>query len=587
MGMKFNASIDGKAGTRSICAGRTFAAVFFLVFLAAGIIVGVILMQQVRREVASRSWQATPCTILSAEIEPDGSNYPLRVKYIYQYGGQPYTSTQVATGYTGTDNYSDAQRLLHKYTAIGDGVERDASTPQTTCYVNPENPADAVLDTVSSTEPSLFAIPIIFCGIGAAGLVYLWRSRVPEKATVSITQQSKSGRRIARVMLTGMFLLFLIFGIVFLFNMIDPVLQMRQSAGWVSTPCTILSSEVRTHRGDKSTTYSVEIIYAYDFEGKQYRSNQFKFMSVSSSGLQGKQALVAQYPPGSQATCYVDPTDPYHSVINRDFSPEMLIGLLPIIFLLIGTIGLVAMMRWSGKSDQPDSPAAALKAMKASANLPTGAVTLEPAQSPASKLIFMTIFGLVWNGIVGVFVVVTIRSWQKDQGDVCSTLFLIPFVIIGLVVIGAMIHTFLAMFNPRPRVTLSNGAPRLGETVKLTWEMIGSAHRIQRLKVRIEAREQATYRRGTRTYTDRHVFFVQTPVDTTKPMDIVRGQATLEIPEDTMHSWSASSNSIIWELIVHGEIARWPDVKETYTLDVRPLNPSEIKDHESDRDPVE
>src|SRR5262245_17430093 len=124
MGIRFNASIDGKAGTRSGCAGRTIAALFFFLFLGAGIIVGVILIRQVSREVASRSWEATPCTILSANIEPDGPNYPLRVKYIYQYGGQPYTCTQVAAGYTGTSNYSDAQRLLHKYTAIGDGVEQ-------------------------------------------------------------------------------------------------------------------------------------------------------------------------------------------------------------------------------------------------------------------------------------------------------------------------------------------------------------------------------------------------------------------------------------------------------------------------------
>jgi hypothetical protein len=587
MGIKFNASFDGKSGTRSGCAGRTAAAIFFLVFLVVGIIVGVILFRQVSREMASRSWEATPCTILSANIEPEDSNYPLRVKYVYQYVGKPYASTQVAAGYTGTSDYSDAQRLLHKYTAIGDGVEQDPSKPQTTCFVNPENPAEAVLDTISSTEPSLFAIPIIFGGIGAAGLVYLWRSRVPENATVSITQQSKSGRRIARAMLTGMFLLFLIFGIVFLFNMIDPVLQMRHSASWIETPCTILTSEIRSHRGDKSTTYSVEIVYAYEFEGRQYRSNRFKFMRVSSSGLQGKQALVAQHPPGSQTQCYVDPVDPYNSVIIREFSPEMLIGLIPVVFMLIGVIGLIVMSRGAMKSDQPDSPAAALKAMKASANLPMGAVTLEPTQSARSKLIFMAIFGVLWNGIVAVFVIMTIRDWQKDQSDVCSTLFLIPFVVIGLVVIGVMIHTLLATFNPRARVTLSNGAPRLGETVKLSWEMIGSAHRIQRLRVRIEAREQATYRRGTRTYTDRHVFYVQSPVDTTRPIDVVRGQATIQIPRDTMHSWSTSSNSIVWELIVHGEIARWPDVKETYTLDVRPLNPSEIKEHESDRDPVE
>ena len=60
-------------------------------------------------------------------------------------------------------------------------------------------------------------------------------------------------------------------------------------------------------------------------------------------------------------------------------------------------------------------------------------------------------------------------------------------------------------------------------------------------------------------------------LDTSSDWEIQRGSTGVEIPEDTMHSFTSANNAIVWSLFVHGDIARWPDVSETFEIEVRPL----------------
>jgi hypothetical protein len=104
----------------------------------------------------------------------------------------------------------------------------------------------------------------------------------------------------------------------------------------------------------------------------------------------------------------------------------------------------------------------------------------------------------------------------------------------------------------------------------VSWRFGGRYDRITRLHVYLEAREEATYVRGTDRRTDRSVFFHLDLVDTPKPFEIAIGSAAFTIPPDTMHSLNARHNKIIWELKLHGEIPNWPDVREEFVLQVLP-----------------
>jgi len=75
---------------------------------------------------------------------------------------------------------------------------------------------------------------------------------------------------------------------------------------------------------------------------------------------------------------------------------------------------------------------------------------------------------------------------------------------------------------------------------------------------------------GTNTVTDKHVFFRQQLADTAKAFEIASGSAKLTIPARTMHTFASANNKIVWEIQVHGEIPKWPDVKEPLEVIVLP-----------------
>ena len=123
------------------------------------------------------------------------------------------------------------------------------------------------------------------------------------------------------------------------------------------------------------------------------------------------------------------------------------------------------------------------------------------------------------------------------------------------------------MFNPRPVLTLSPGKLRLGEPFDLEWEFTGSTRAVNRFRLHVEGREEATYRRGTTTTTDRSVFAT---IKIAERPSAERSHARITMPADTMHSFKSENNKIVWAIHVEGEIRLWPDVKEEFEVEVLP-----------------
>jgi hypothetical protein len=183
---------------------------------------------------------------------------------------------------------------------------------------------------------------------------------------------------------------------------------------------------------------------------------------------------------------------------------------------------------------------------------------LEAGQSRAGKIIGSIIFSLIWNGIVSVFLYQLISEWNQGSRHWFLAIFLVPFVLVGLATIVMVFNFILAAFNPRPRITLSESRPRLGDSLRVDWTFDGRPQRIQRLEIFLEGREEATYRRGTDTHTDREVFARIPIADTSIDYEIVQGSIELVIPDDTMHSFAGDNNKIVWSLKITGDISRWP-----------------------------
>jgi len=346
---------------------------------------------------------------------------------------------------------------------------------------------------------------------------------------------------------------------------------------WQPVPCRVVSSQVAS--SSDGDTYRVDITYAYAFDGGEYRGSRYDFMGGSSSGYDGKAAIVAQHPPGSQATCWIDPSHPDQAVFSRDFSWKYLIGLFPLIFVAVGAGGII----WAFRTVQKNRRVQSMQAMQGAmgprpspfgVEIPADAAqprVLRPLLAAVGRLVGMSVFALFWNGIVSAFVIPMVIKWREGTPpEGCLVAFISLFVLIGLGLLVAAFRQFLVLFNPRLEMTLSQGALVLGQSILLQWKIEGKAERVKRLRIFLEGREEATYRRGTDTVTDRQVFATIPVIETDQPMQIAQGTARIAVPDDTVPSFRADRNKIVWTLKAACDIPGWPDSEDEYDIVVAP-----------------
>ena len=374
----------------------------------------------------------------------------------------------------------------------------------------------------------------------------------------ALTEEAARRKKLPLGCLVPFFLVFLLVGLgVVWYLFVRPMLLVYDARGWTSTPCEVLSSKVGSHRGSKGgTTYSIDIRFRYEWLGTTFESEAYDFVDGSSSGFDGKAAVVAQYPAGSTRACWVNPRDPAQCVLDRSFQPIYLLGLAFLLFVAVGAGGLFFVLRRPAprKADAP--PKGMTKVYRKET---PGAVTLKPSTTPGCRLAIMITVCLFWNGMVSVFLF--------SGMDGCAMIFMIPFALVGLGLFGGVGYMLLALFNPVPVLTVSREGVPLGGSCDLEWRFEGSVKRLQNLKISLEGREEATYRRGTKSHTDKSAFVTVALYDAAPTST---GRVRVEIPRGSMHSFAAKNNKIVWVLHVRGEIARWPDIGEDFPFTVLP-----------------
>ena len=356
----------------------------------------------------------------------------------------------------------------------------------------------------------------------------------------------------------------------------QPFWGVYRASSWQPTPCVIVSSKLEENQGDDSTSYRIDITYKYEVAGREYRSDRFQFFGLASNtGVAGKREIVRNHPPGKKTTCFVDPRNPTEAVIERGLTWDMLWGFFALPFFLVGAGGLAftwGLVKWKSRAPGQAEWMPTVKHRRHTSEWAAasagggGPVTLKASVSPVTKLLAALLFAGIWNGVVSVVVFNLVDGIAKGRTDWVLVLFAVVFGGVGLVLIGVLIHTFLGLFTPRPILTVNTAHIPLGEMLEVGWRFRGQTGSIRRLHIYLEGREEATYRRGTRTYTDKEVFTTMTLVDTADPLEMPQGKTQLAIPADAMHSFDAGHNDIVWSLHVKGEIVRWPDVSEEYTL---------------------
>jgi len=386
----------------------------------------------------------------------------------------------------------------------------------------------------------------------------------------AVSDEGLSGRR-SRLPLI-FFAVFLLVGSGFMVPFAIVVAKVIGSRNWVPTPCVIVSSAVKKHRGEKSYTYSIEMVFRYEFGGKEYESHTYDFSPGSSSGYRSKARVVERYPAGKKATCYVNPRKPSQAVISRRLPAMVWFAFIPGIFVAIGLGGFVATVRARRRPGVPvGAPSWLPKVTATAAGL---GVRLRPSVSPHTKLGLVLVAALVWNGAVSMFSLRVIGAWRAGRGSWFETLFLVPFGLVGVGLVVGVFYQFLRLFNPRPVVTVGQQSLPLGGRTRLEWALVGRVDAVRRLEVYLEGREQATYQRGTNTITSHKTFLTVPLVETTDRYEILAGKAEIAVPPDTMHTFEAPNNKVLWRLVVRGDVQRWPDIEEEYPIVVLPAQES-------------
>jgi hypothetical protein len=129
---------------KTVKTGSGCLVLFSLPFAAVGVGMGAWLMSGVATYWKMQGWEETPARIVRAELESHpgskgGTTYEATAEYTYQFGGRWYTGKRIGIG-GGSDNVGSYQQDVHRQLS-----EHRRSRRPFPCYVNPENPAEAVL----------------------------------------------------------------------------------------------------------------------------------------------------------------------------------------------------------------------------------------------------------------------------------------------------------------------------------------------------------------------------------------------------------------------------------------------------------
>lgn len=543
------------SGVAGVIFGLIFAA-FSSIFIYLGVKTSV--------DDASRNqWPTAPCSIQKFNIKSRPNLDPPfqpKVKFTYEWENKQYTGSKVWPKKLGEEEFEE----------LGELIEQVRNKQITQCYINPEKPNEAILvqEPHSIFGGVIFAIfGSIFGLIGISIAVYSLKSLT--KKTKSVSKSPKSKGSVIAILFFGAFALA---GFGVLIGVVIPMWKNYYSAkDWVPTNATVIWSTVRSHKGDDGSTYSVDIFYKYSVNGHTYKSNGYGLMGGSSSGRANKEAVVKEHPKGKSITCYVNPANPHQTLLKRELGWWAAFTLFPLPFIAIGAGGLGFAL--FGKSKSTKSSNSALRNVRAVQGKEPKIAHFKPTLKRWLWLLGSIAIAAFWNGIVSLFLFgELIPSWQRGDKDWFLTLFLTPFVLVGIGFILNIFYRFLACFNPAPNLTLAPGALTLTESATLKWNTLNGEHRVQDFTLYLVGEEKTTYRRGKNSHTETSVFYEEELFKSSDPRKIRRGELSIELPQELHPSWDGDHNSINWQLKVRGDISFWPDISDDYAIEVLPNN---------------
>jgi len=349
------------------------------------------------------------------------------------------------------------------------------------------------------------------------------------------------------------FVLLLAGGVGFFFTAIRPFFQGMAARDWVETPCHILSSEVKRSAGSKGgSTYRPEINYTYQVDGRQYQSDRYQFgFRTSSSGRESKAAVVARYPRGKMAVCYVDPHNPQEAVLDRTPFPGDFFTLFPLIFVVGGVVWMVSAIRNRAQVVALHTLLAAGEPWKIRPDWAEG----RAATSARREFYGVWAATVFWNGI-SLFATWSVLSEHslRDGWKPEMLVLLFPLIGLGLLCWALLatqrwLHFGESTLETRPFPAIPGGEVK--GTVRLN-RLIRSEGPVQ---LRLQCMERITVRRGKGSSTQEKLLWEQEKAVEMAPTgDAIPVAFPLPADARTTTAWIVGANGIFWRLSVRAKL---------------------------------
>ena len=373
--------------------------------------------------------------------------------------------------------------------------------------------------------------------------------------------------------------------------------EWRVNHEFVEHPCTVLEKRIgQSSDRDDGLRYRPEIRIQYELNGETYCTWTYDIHQAYASGRENSEAVTDRFTEHQQCTCWYDPANPRVVVLQRGYSGwNWLTFIVPMSFVVIGGGGLLyAVLQW-GKS--AECRAAMMR--PAQRELRAGhspdpslfphvpdcsditsspgtrlAYRLPITSSPAWALFGLLVACLLWNGVVSWCVVLAIRGHLEHRPDWLFTLFVVPFLLLGVALVALFVRQLLVTTGIGPTLVEISSHPLLPSGQYQVFVSQSGRFKIHCFTLSLVCDEEATYRQGTNTRTETRRVYRQELLRQEK-VEVGRGapleaECSLTMPAEVMHSLKAEHNGIHWKLVVQADVAGWPNFERSFSVIVHP-----------------
>jgi hypothetical protein len=448
---------------------------------------------------ASQRFTATPCTITSSRII-ETSPYRLDVHYTYTINNQAHSGSLVEDGYDGADDYYKAQALYFRY---------PPGFPAT-CFVDPADPAHAILQRRSLWAALVPLMFLSFAVVGVGGLYLLWRPARAASLSPAISRLRKLRLEVIAPLVLG--------GTCLAVGFIPVMKRGLAGQSWPRVPCAIAAARVVPLKG--RTSYNAAVLFHYTVNGRRYGSSRYA-LEDTSADFSEKQQIVRDLLAHRDTTCFVNPADPADAVLTRDYrAAAVLTGSVSSVFLLVGVAALFI----------PRLGRRAYRDTLLRAPGPRGPAELKQPLPPVLKAAGLAALALLWQAMLALLIAIVVsKSYSAPR----------PFMLVitaGLAAGGLalIVKAVRAFFLPAARVQLDPHPLRPGQPAQLRWHFPAHPDRVRRLKLCAARIDAPPGQIGIPSLRRTTPAWYSVLLDTTSSPLIRDGHCTLRIPPDAL-----------------------------------------------------